>query len=68
MPVIGETKTVELFLFTIILAVLYRWLSSRRKRNGIFNRNKLLPKATKYLHSKILVGTILNMEDAMFHY
>ena len=68
MPVIGETKTVELFLFTIILAVLYRCLSSRRKRDGIFNRNKLVPKGTKYLHPKILMGTILDMEDAMFHY
>ena len=68
MPVIGETKTVELSLFTIIPAVLYRWLSSKRKRDGIFNRNNLVPKATKYLHPKILMGTILNMEDAMFHY
>ena len=64
MPVIGEAK----FLFTIILAVLHRWLSSRRKRDGIFNRDNLLPKATKYLHPNILRGTILNMEDAVLHY
>ena len=68
MPVIGETKTVELSLFTIILAVLYRWLSSRRKRDCIFNRSNIVPKATKYLHPKILMGTILNMAEAMFHY
>ena len=30
--------------------------------------NNLVPEATKYLHPKILMSTILNMEEAMFHY